>query len=102
MSTSWHVGYTRGPQDHRTDGGRVTGERRRTGEVGAPIDPPFLYPAYGSTVLRAPARPPGLLLFGPSELTGPTGAALLEGRGPSEVAADLTRQHAGVPLGERI
>jgi protocatechuate 3,4-dioxygenase beta subunit len=60
--------------------------------------PPHLHPAYGSTVKRAPLQPPIRIPQTLSELTGP-----LFGHG--EVAAgesDLTRQHAGEPLGERI
>jgi protocatechuate 3,4-dioxygenase beta subunit len=65
-------------------------------------DPPFLHPAYGSTVLRAPLRPPLRLPYGRTELSGPAAASLLAGRGPADIAADLTRQHAGAPLGERV
>lgn len=60
--------------------------------------PRLLYPAYGSTVRRAPSRP--LIQFPPtlSELTGP-----LYGHNPiGETDYDLTRQHPGEPLGERI
>ena len=63
-----------------------------------PTQPDYLYPPYKSTVKRAPTKP---LVAPPqtlSEVTGP-----LFGR--DEVAAaeaDLTRQHAGEPLGERI
>jgi protocatechuate 3,4-dioxygenase beta subunit len=60
--------------------------------------PPYLYPPYRSTVLRAPKRP--LILLPPrlSELTGPVFG---DGQiGPLD--HDLTRQHAGEPLGERI
>lgn len=63
------------------------------------VDPPYLYPPYGSTVLRAPQRPPVRIAAGPTELTGPDGAALIAGRA---LGADLLRQHAGEPLGERI
>jgi protocatechuate 3,4-dioxygenase beta subunit len=52
-------------------------------------------------VLRAPLRPPLRIPYGPTELSGPSGAALLEGRA-RENAADLTRQHRAEPLGERI
>ncbi|MGH8867059.1 MAG: protocatechuate 3,4-dioxygenase subunit beta [Actinomycetes bacterium] len=61
-------------------------------------NPPYLYPPYGSTVLRAPSRPLNAM---PQTLTEVTGPLLGEGRvGPDD--ADLTRQHAGEPLGERI
>ena len=62
--------------------------------------PPYLSPGYRSTVLRAPARPPVAFRGDPDaiELTGPV-------FGHDEVGSldsDLTRQHAGEPLGERI
>ncbi|MFD1545758.1 protocatechuate 3,4-dioxygenase subunit beta [Nonomuraea guangzhouensis] len=62
--------------------------------------PPYLSPGYRSTVLRAPAQPPVAFKDDPDaiELTGPV-------FGHHEVGAldaDLTRQHAGEPLGERI
>ena len=62
--------------------------------------PPYLSPGYRSTVLRAPAQPPVAFKSDPDaiELTGPV-------FGHHEVGpldADLTRQHAGEPLGERI
>jgi len=60
--------------------------------------PASLYPPYQSTVKRAPQKP---LIFLPhtlSEITGP-----IYGHGTiSETDNDLTRQHAGEPLGERI
>jgi protocatechuate 3,4-dioxygenase, beta subunit len=60
--------------------------------------PPLLSPGYGSTVLRAPHREPLVLTHSLTEITGP---ALGEGRVlPTD--ADLTRQHDGEPLGERI
>jgi protocatechuate 3,4-dioxygenase beta subunit len=60
--------------------------------------PPLLYPDYRSTVLRAPSRP---LVDLPHTLTEVTGPLLGEGR-LGELDHDLTRQHAGEPLGERI
>ncbi|MER7131858.1 protocatechuate 3,4-dioxygenase subunit beta [Streptosporangium saharense] len=64
------------------------------------IHPPYLSPAYRSSVLRAPTRPPVVLRADPDavELTGPV-------FGHDEVGAldaDLTRHHAGEPIGERI
>ena len=60
--------------------------------------PPYLYPAYVSTRLRAPKAP---LIILPKTLSDTTGPAY--GRGPvGELAHDLTRQHEGEPLGERI
>lgn len=72
-------------------------DRRRAGRA----DPPFLHPAYRSTVLRAPLRPPLRVPYGPTELGGPAPASWPWGE-RSAHAADLTRQHAGEPLGERI
>ncbi len=61
-------------------------------------DPPHLFPDYVGTRLRAPKDPLVLLPASLSELTGPVyGDSRL-----SEIDADLTRQHAGAPLGERI
>ena len=62
--------------------------------------PPYLSPGYRSTILRAPARPPVAFRSDPDaiELTGPV-------FGHDEVGSldsDLTRQHVGEPLGERI
>ena len=60
--------------------------------------PPFLYPPYTSTVRRAPAKPLIQLQHTLSELTGP-----LYGHNPiGETDNDLTRQHPGEPIGERI
>ena len=72
---------------------RLTGYRRDVG-----VDPPYLYPDYVGTRLRAPHRPPILLPQSLTELTGP----LL---GPGRVVpadADLTAHGEGEPIGERI
>jgi protocatechuate 3,4-dioxygenase beta subunit len=62
------------------------------------VHPPLAYPDYRSTALRAPVRPPAFL---PQRLTEVTGPLLGEGRlGPLD--HDLTRQHRGEPLGQRI
>jgi protocatechuate 3,4-dioxygenase, beta subunit len=76
----------------------VAAERRQS----ANVDPPFLHGEYRSTALRAPRRPPLRLEYGPTELTGPDAGAVLGGRGASGPPDDLTRQHAGEPIGERI
>lgn len=60
--------------------------------------PDYLYPRYRSTVKRAPTRPLVLLPHTLSEVTGPVFGH--ENIDPSD--ADLTAQHAGEPLGERI
>ena len=60
--------------------------------------PPYLAPDYRSTRTRAPSRPPVVIPLTLSELTGPR-------FGHDSVRAgdaDLTRQHDGEPLGERI
>ena len=62
------------------------------------IDPPYRYPDYVATRLRAPARP---LILLPHSLTERTGPML----GRERVAAgdaDLTTQHGGEPIGQRI
>src|SRR6202167_2701189 len=62
------------------------------------IHPPLDSPGYKSTQLRHPKQPLVYLPQGPTELTGP---AL--GRTPlGELDHDLTRQHEGEPIGERI
>lgn len=60
--------------------------------------PPYLHPEYRSTVLRAPKRPLVPLPHTLSEITGPVYGH--EKVGPLD--HDLTRQHDGEPLGERI
>jgi protocatechuate 3,4-dioxygenase beta subunit len=61
-------------------------------------DPPYDFPDYGSTALRAPRRPLLLLPRSLSETTGPVfGEDAVDERD-----GDLTRQHDGEPLGERI
>jgi protocatechuate 3,4-dioxygenase beta subunit len=62
------------------------------------IDPAYHIPEYTSTLRRAPVRPLVVLPHGPTESSGPRFGA--DQVGPSD--ADLTRQHAGEPLGERI
>jgi protocatechuate 3,4-dioxygenase beta subunit len=62
------------------------------------IDPPLVYPDYKSTRTRGPKEPHVLLPASLSELTGP-----VYGERPlTETDADLTRQHSGEPLGQRI
>jgi protocatechuate 3,4-dioxygenase beta subunit len=68
---------------------------QRHDETGQPT---ALYPAYGATVRRAPHKPLIVLPHTLSEITGPV-------YGHDDIAeadSDLTRQHAGEPLGERI
>jgi len=64
--------------------------------------PALDFPDYKSTRLRHPQQP---LIYLPQTITEITGPRLGPGgRGPftAEHDADLTRQHAGEPLGERI
>jgi len=60
--------------------------------------PPSLHPDYKSTVKRAPTRPLVPMPLTLSELTGPVYGH--DGIRPGD--DDLTKQHAGEPLGERI
>ncbi|MGZ4602369.1 MAG: protocatechuate 3,4-dioxygenase subunit beta, partial [Kineosporiaceae bacterium] len=60
--------------------------------------PPLLYPDYQSTKLRAPLLPAAELPQRLTELTGP-----VHGERPVGLRDhDLTRQHGGEPLGQRI
>jgi protocatechuate 3,4-dioxygenase, beta subunit len=75
-----------------TTGGQVIGYRREN------CDPPYLHPDYVATRTRAPKRPLVVLPHTLSEVTGPV-------FGHEEIGAldhDLTRQHVGEPLGERV
>lgn len=60
--------------------------------------PPMNSPEYRSTALRHPTRRPVLLPHMLTEVTGPLLGAGLVG----EHDNDLTRQHAGEPIGQRI
>ncbi|HTS24051.1 MAG TPA: protocatechuate 3,4-dioxygenase subunit beta [Casimicrobiaceae bacterium] len=60
--------------------------------------PPYLHPDYQSTVKRSPTRPLVLLPHSLTEVTGPVFG--YEDVKPTD--GDLTRQHAGEPIGERI
>jgi protocatechuate 3,4-dioxygenase beta subunit len=60
--------------------------------------PNHLHPSYVSSIKRAPAKPLIYLPHTLSEVTGP-----LFGKESVDVkASDLTKQHSGPPLGERI
>ena len=70
----------------------IAGYRRES------ADPPYLHPDYVATRTRAPKRPLVPLPHTLSEVTGPV-------YGHERIGAldhDLTRQHDGEPLGERI
>jgi protocatechuate 3,4-dioxygenase beta subunit len=61
--------------------------------------PPLDYPPYKSTALRHPKRP---LVYLPHTITEVTGPQLGPERVPGEHDNDLTAQHEGTPIGERI
>ncbi len=62
------------------------------------VDPPLLYPDYRSTRLRAPLRPLLPLPESFHDLESP----IFGHESVGELDRDLTRQHDGEPLGERI
>jgi protocatechuate 3,4-dioxygenase beta subunit len=66
---------------------------------GADAHPPLDSPAYKSTHHRHPRQP---LLYLPQTLTELTGPALGDAARIGPLDADLTRQHAGAPIGERL
>lgn len=61
-------------------------------------DPDYLYEPYRSTILRAPRQPLILIPKTLSDRTGP----VFGHDSVTESSSDLTRQHSGEPLGERI
>ena len=60
--------------------------------------PPYLSPGYTSTRLRSPSRPLIIIPASLGELSGPVYGHESYHEGDN----DLTKQHAGEPLGERI
>jgi protocatechuate 3,4-dioxygenase beta subunit len=64
----------------------------------AGTQPPLLYPPYKSTIRRAPSKPLIRLPESYADLSAPVYGYLPIG----EADSDLTRQHQGEPLGERI
>jgi protocatechuate 3,4-dioxygenase beta subunit len=62
------------------------------------VDSPYTHPAYRSTLLRAPDRPFLLLPAALADTSGPVFGSSSVG----QYEHDLTRQHDGEPLGERI
>jgi protocatechuate 3,4-dioxygenase beta subunit len=62
------------------------------------IHPPLDFPEYRSTALRHPREP---LVYLPDTVSETTGPQLGDLR-PGPLDHDLTRQHAGEPVGERI
>jgi protocatechuate 3,4-dioxygenase beta subunit len=73
---------------------RVTGYRRPLSGT----QPDYLHPSYVSSIKRAPSKPLVYLPHTLSEVTGPT----FDVSSIDLNACDLTRQHPGEPLGERI
>jgi protocatechuate 3,4-dioxygenase beta subunit len=71
---------------------RVVGYRREN------ADPPYLHPDYRATRVRAPTQPLIPLAHTLSEVTGP----VYGDRPVGELDHDLTGQHDGEPIGERI
>jgi protocatechuate 3,4-dioxygenase, beta subunit len=68
------------------------------GKLASGTQPHYLHPGYRSSVKRAPTRPLIVLPHTLSERTGPVfGQDMVH-----ESDRDLTAQHAGEPLGERI
>jgi protocatechuate 3,4-dioxygenase beta subunit len=65
----------------------------------AASQPPSLSPAYKSTVARSPRQP---LVRIPQTLTETTGPAGCWDQLMGPALADLTRQHSGEPIGQRI
>jgi protocatechuate 3,4-dioxygenase beta subunit len=62
------------------------------------VHPPYLYPDYRSTRLRAPARPPVRVAPSPLEAAGPAFPAHFA----KDSEADLTTWGASAPLGEKM
>ncbi len=77
-----------------TRGVQIAGYRRDDVDV----DPPYLHPDYVATRTRSPKRPLLLLPHTLSEVTGPVYGHDRIG----ELDHDLTRQHDGEPIGERV
>ena len=63
--------------------------------------PPSLFPAFRASVAKTPTQPLVRIPQTLTETTGPSGEAYWE-RLMGPAAADLTKQHKGQPLGERI
>ena len=70
----------------------------RPGNAADGIDPPYAYPDYGSTRLRAPREPLLVLPPGALDVPGPTVPASFVKNGDN----DLTRHGTSAPLGEKM
>lgn len=90
-----------GPKKHAGRPGRKDTEQYRIAPYHRPdpnSQPLLLYKPYFATALRAPRKPLIVLPHTLSEVTGP-----IYGHGDiAETDNDLTRQHSGEPLGERV
>jgi protocatechuate 3,4-dioxygenase beta subunit len=95
MSTNEAWGPT-GPAAAPGHQGAVGVEAKTAALAGT--QPPLLYPPYRSTVRRAPSRPLIQVPRGLVDLAAPLFGFLPIG----ETDHDLTRQHPGEPIGERI
>src|SRR3954452_6451128 len=90
----------RGRHLHRRGPGAGGGRGGLTMEyVREEPDPPLDYPPYKSTALRHPKQP---LVYLPHTITETTGPQLGQERVLGPADADLTRQHDGEPIGERM
>ena len=72
--------------------------RQPTRESTPPLDPPYLFADYRSTVLRSPSKALVIPPAGLTELTGPA----FGGGDVRDTDADLTLHGSGEALGERI
>jgi protocatechuate 3,4-dioxygenase beta subunit len=79
--------------------GNTPGNYVREGADGTSSDPPLDYPPYKSTSLRHPKQP---LIYLPHTITEITGPALGDAGLITPDDANLTTQHEGEPIGERI
>ena len=79
-------------------GTAVGGHSRQSYPRPEGVPPPLAYPGYTSTALRAARWPLVVLPQNLTEVSGPVFGAERVG----ECDSDLTRQHAGEPVGERI
>ena len=90
--------YNASPMSRALETGRNSNRVRPYRRTDRKTQPPYFYPPYRLTVPRSPRKPLVVLPHTLSEVTGP-----IFGHGEiSRTDNDLTRQHAGEPLGERI
>lgn len=72
--------------------------RSPRGRPTSPVDPPLDYPPYRATALRHPREPLVLIPQGLNDVSGPVFGSAAVG----VLDHDLTRQHPGQPIGEKI